>query len=117
MGEATYKVLVCGGRDYRNWEKFCAVMNAIHAERRATHIISGGASGADEYAYRYAILEGIQPVQCVANWGAHDKAAGPIRNQRMLELGPDFVVAFPGGKGTADMLKQAKAAGIAWRKV
>jgi hypothetical protein len=29
----------------------------------------------------------------------------------MLEYGPDLVVAFPGGRGTADMVRRAKAAG------
>jgi predicted Rossmann-fold nucleotide-binding protein len=31
----------------------------------------------------------------------------------MLEWKPDLVVAFPGGTGTADMVAQAKAAGVA----
>jgi hypothetical protein len=35
-------------------------------------------------------------------------AAGPIRNQRMLDWGPDLVVAFAGGKGTADMVRRAR---------
>jgi hypothetical protein len=30
----------------------------------------------------------------------------------MLEWKPDLVIAFPGGRGTADMVKQAKAAGV-----
>lgn len=107
-----YKVLVCGGRDYQDWAKFCAVMNAIHAKSGITHIICGGANGADRYAYRWAILSGVQPVECVANWGAHPKAAGPIRNNRMLDLEPDLVVAFPGGKGTAHMVGIASKAGV-----
>jgi hypothetical protein len=41
------------------------------------------------------------------------KAAGPIRNQRMIDEGkPDLVIAFPGGRGTADMVSRAKKAGI-----
>ena len=39
----------------------------------------------------------------------HGNAAGPIRNQRMLDHGkPDIVVAFPGGSGTADMVKLSR---------
>jgi hypothetical protein len=33
----------------------------------------------------------------------HGRAAGPIRNQKMPEEKPELVVAFPGGRGTADM--------------
>ena len=38
----------------------------------------------------------------------------PMRNQRMIAEGaaPDFVIAFPGGLGTADMVERAKAAGV-----
>jgi len=48
-----------------------------------------------------------------AKWSKHGRAAGPIRNQEMIdECKPDLVVAFPGGRGTADMVRRAKAAGI-----
>lgn len=41
------------------------------------------------------------------------KAAGPIRNQHMIDTAkPDLVVSFPGGAGTADMVRRAKAAGV-----
>jgi hypothetical protein len=36
-----------------------------------------------------------------------------MRNQAMLDYGkPDLVVAFPGGKGTADMVRRARVAGV-----
>ncbi|WP_226736027.1 hypothetical protein [Microvirga lenta] len=36
-----------------------------------------------------------------------------IRSQPMLNVGkPHVVIAFPGGRGTADIVRQAKAAGI-----
>ena len=39
--------------------------------------------------------------------------AGPIRNQEMLDKGkPDLVIAFPGGKGTADMVGRALRTGV-----
>lgn len=49
-----------------------------------------------------------------ADWEErHGKRAGPIRNQMMLEEGrPDLVVAFPGGTGTADMVRRAREAGV-----
>lgn len=107
-----FKVLVCGGRRYSDWPKFCEVLNDYHDRKNITHIIEGGADGADRYAYRYAIINGIQSVQCVANWGHHGDAAGPVRNRAMLDLGPDLVIAFPGGKGTANMVRISKTLGI-----
>ena len=48
-----------------------------------------------------------------AKWKLHGKAAGPIRNQLMLvEHKPDMVLAFPGGKGTANMIKIARWNGV-----
>jgi hypothetical protein len=48
-----------------------------------------------------------------AQWDRYGEAAGPIRNAWMLEFGkPDLVVAFPGGRGTADMISKARKAGI-----
>lgn len=45
--------------------------------------------------------------------GPLDRSAGPKRNQRMLDKGkPDLVLAFPGGDGTADMVRKAKSAGV-----
>ena len=47
------------------------------------------------------------------DWEKHGRAAGPIRNKLMLDEGrPDLVVAFPGGRGTANMVKQASAASV-----
>lgn len=48
-----------------------------------------------------------------ANWKKFGKAAGPLRNVKMIEEGkPDVVIAFPGGHGTANMVALAEASGI-----
>lgn len=54
-----------------------------------------------------------------AKWAKFHKAAGPIRNQEMVDTQPDLVVAFllPGSKGTADAIKRAQKAGIEVRIV
>jgi hypothetical protein len=106
--------LICGGRDYRNINQFNTVMEQITAERGGTErLIHGGATGADRLASLYAKSWGIKCTSYPANWRNLGKAAGPIRNQQMIDEGkPDLVIAFPGGRGTADMVRRAKAAGI-----
>ena len=42
---------------------------------------------------------------------------GPKRNQMMLDQKPDIVLAFPGGRGTADMIARAEQAGVEVVKV
>lgn len=76
-------------------------------------IIHGGARGADEGANDWAGSEHVPARAFHADWRKHGNAAGPIRNQRMIDEGkPDIVIAFPGGRGTADMVRLAEAAGI-----
>jgi hypothetical protein len=87
-------------------------------EIRPREIIHGGAAGADWCAGAVAELRDIPQSVFKADWKAHGRAAGPIRNQQMLDQGkPDLVLAFPGGRGTADMVRRAKAAGVEVREI
>ena len=107
------RVLVCGGRDYANWDKIRDTLDALHMKRDITHVITGASNGADSLADRWARWRAVAQTQFPARWLMHGKAAGPMRNKRMLDEGrPDLVVAFPGGKGTVDMIRQARAAGV-----
>lgn len=107
------KLLVCGGRDYSDADTLEKTLDAINKKRGIDLLINGGAPGADWLAYLWANANEIPSVTVPAKWKRHGKAAGPRRNAEMLETWkPDGVVAFPGGRGTADMIKQAKAAGV-----
>jgi hypothetical protein len=105
-------VLVCGGRKYRDKAHVFEVLDQIHAHYGELVIINGGAGGADSYAHSWAIERNVHHAKMAALWHRFDKAAGPIRNSAMLALKPDVVIAFPGEDGTADMVKQARAANI-----
>ena len=107
------KVIVCGGRDYANVEFLTLVLDELHAKMPISQVIQGGAKGADSLAFDWAIrTKGVSVTTHHAEWEKYGRRAGPIRNGLMLEDCPDLVVAFPGGRGTADMVRQAKAAGI-----
>jgi len=104
------RVLVCGGRNYNNPKKVCHVLNTFWP---VSLVIEGGAQGTDCYAAEWADRWEVPHLQFNADWKTKGKAAGPIRNQKMLDEGkPDLVVAFPGGAGTADMVRRAKKAGV-----
>lgn len=103
------RVIVCGGRSYYEKEIIFDALNEIGP----TEIAHGGAPGADRIAHHYATERRIPVRQYPADWHKHGNAAGPIRNQQMLdEFKPDLVVAFPGGRGTASMVRLARAAGV-----
>lgn len=106
-------ILVCGSRNFRNKEVIFDALNSLDRKYGLTTLIHGGASGADTLAGMWAKEWGVTVHVHPADWAKHGNAAGPIRNRDMLERGkPDLVVAFPGGKGTADMVRQARASGI-----
>ena len=105
------RILVCGGRDFANRELFDRTMLLYLADAKV--VIHGGASGADKMASAWAKEYGIQEIACPADWQLYGRMAGPKRNQAMLDLHkPDTVIAFPGGRGTADMLKRGVRAGL-----
>lgn len=107
------KVLVCGGRDFTDETAVVNFLFRLDDERPITSIIHGGATGADASGGRAAQLLKVPCRVFRANWKKYGNAAGPIRNQKMLEEGkPDVVVAFPGGRGTADMCVRARSHGI-----
>lgn len=107
------RVLVCGGRNFNDRETVFHELHLLAAANGWLTIIQGGATGADNLAAEWASLCHHGVVCFHPNWNRDGKAAGPRRNQRMIDEGrPDLVVAFPGGRGTADMVRRARAAGI-----
>lgn len=109
----SYKVLVCGGRDYANQAYLTFVLDQAHKSRAITEIIHGAARGADALARDWATKNKIMQTPFPADWERHGKSAGILRNLEMLkESQPDLVLAFPGGKGTAHMCKIAAASGV-----
>jgi hypothetical protein len=106
-------VLVCGGRDFSDSAWAYEILDAFKAKKGLDVLVQGGARGADQLASEWANDRGIPQKIYPADWQKHGKGAGPIRNQQMLDAEPiDFVVAFPGGSGTRDMITRAKAKGI-----
>jgi len=124
------KILVTGGRDYKDRDRLFAALYAVHfannAQRlrdgdggeRATVIVHGACrSGADRFAGEWAREVGVEqrayPVDHAIDgpW----PAAGPRRNLRMLRAeldGLTRVLAFPGGRGTASMCTIARRNGV-----
>jgi hypothetical protein len=106
-------VLACGGRDFDDLGTVWSNLDVLHHFRGIRLLIEGGAAGADLLASQWATANNVPSKRFAADWKKHGRAAGPIRNRQMLDEGkPDLVVAFPGGRGTADMVRAAQEAGI-----
>ncbi|WP_395666370.1 DUF2493 domain-containing protein [Methylocella sp.] len=107
------RVLVCGGRTFKDAERLRRELDSLHAALGFATLIEGGADGADRLSREWAAGAGVRVEEYAPDWFAHGRAAGPVRNRQMLDEGrPDLVVAFPGGRGTANMTLQARQAGV-----
>jgi hypothetical protein len=109
------RLLVCGARDYADREYLFSVLDAY--EPVADVVIEGEAKGADTLAREWAEANAVPIDPYPADWERYYRAAGPIRNQRMLDEGkPDLVLAFHDdierSRGTKDMVARARKAGV-----
>ncbi len=118
-------VLVCGGRNYNDKQKLYSVLDQMHDVggppyyMEITEIVNGAATGADKLSSDWARdrkKHNGTKIRCYefpADWDTHGLSAGPVRNKQMVDVRkPEVVVAFPGGKGTANMVSVAQQAGI-----
>lgn len=105
------RVLVCGGRDFTNYELMKETLNALDV----TELIHGAARGADTCAERFGREQGIPVHSFPAQWSKHGRSAGAIRNIQMVVEGkPGLVVAFPTprSRGTRHAIETARKYGI-----
>ena len=104
---------VTGGRDFQGVAMVNQVLDALKARQPDLHLVHGAAKGLDTLASEWAARNNVPQTPFPADWDQYGKAAGHIRNGQMLTEGnPTLVIAFPGGKGTANMVEQARRAGV-----
>jgi hypothetical protein len=95
---------------YANRNRIFEVLSALHRERGIEVILHGAASGADLLSVAWADKNGLPAIGFPANWAKDGKLAGQRRNQKIISEGhPHLLVAFPGGNGTAEMIRFAKS--------
>lgn len=104
-----------GGRDLTDQG---LVYRALY-DRPVTAVVHGRCrTGADTFASRWARDNGVPEILVPAQWDFYKKTAGPLRNGWMIEFIPiGVVLAFPGGPGTANMVKRARAAGLRVKEI
>jgi hypothetical protein len=104
------RIVVTGGRLFDEADYIEHVLSLL----RPTQIAFGDCpTGLDAIAWEWAKGRGLPWERFEASWTEEGRAAGPRRNGRMLrEFKPDLVVAFPGGRGTIDCVRQATEMGL-----
>lgn len=110
----TFHCLIVGSRGYTDYTSFKAKCDALLADKADIEIVSGGCSGADALAERYAHEHGYSLQVFPADWSRYGKRAGYVRNREMHSYISTFadrgVIAFWDGasKGTAQSFRLAR---------
>mgnify|MGYP001559329372 CR=1 FL=1 len=106
--------IITGGRHFEGHRKVREALDDFDP----AWVVQGGAPGADSIAAAWCRTNGVQLVTFEAMWNHFGAKAGPRRNRMMADLALILaraplnevrVFAFPGGRGTADMIKACEA--------
>ncbi len=129
------RVIIAGGRDFgnrmltdvkpnRKWLIKCKqqmheAMVSIFQGRTSLFfdgsmvVISGTAAGADKLGEAFARHYNLKCEQFFADWDKHGKAAGPLRNLEMAEVGTHLMAFWDGqSRGTRSMINIALDRGL-----
>lgn len=108
-----------GGRDYNNEDQAEHVFSSLVSPTDDV-FVGDCPTGLDKMVRDY-FNQGFNHQARVfeARWTELGRAAGPIRNGEMIMTAPPdaVLVAFPGGDGTKDCIRQAKNRGLLVLKV
>jgi len=104
------KLIIAGSRNFEDYTLLCTTMNKlIEFYDPVDEVVCGGATGADSLGKRWAEENAIPVKFMLADWTAHEKNAGSIRNAAMGEYA-DALLAFWDGVSpeTKNMIKCMK---------
>ncbi len=117
-----YRILVTGTRDMLTPGNKVAINRPIWSEIRKARtqgrpviLVHGDCpTGVDAHVKSFRIGLDVTIEAHPANWAMLGKAAGPMRNQEMVDLGAEVCLGFPrpGSRGTHDCIRRAELAGI-----
>lgn len=108
------KLIICGSRDIV--PDYATVTELIDAATNGVVpklIISGGCRGVDAVGEEWAHDHDVPLRVYQAQWDAHGKKAGPLRNAAMVaEADAVVAICYPDSRGTMDCVRRAQAKGI-----
>jgi hypothetical protein len=107
------RVIFSGSRNFRDPAPIRAALESLR-KKGDWKVVHGAARGLDSLAGELAPEYSFEVEAHPADWDKHKKAAGPIRNQKMVDLGACVAFAFPleESRGTWDFIRRARKAQI-----
>src|SRR4029453_1819131 len=95
--EAIMKLIVAGSRAFTDYQLLCQTL--APQRHHITELIHGGARGADQLGFRWALRHHVRSRCFAADWERFGKAAGVGRNHHTGKEG-ELLIAFLGGRST-----------------
>jgi predicted Rossmann fold nucleotide-binding protein DprA/Smf involved in DNA uptake len=107
------KIGIVGSRDYNDYYEFRKYIDSFREHIEMNMIISGGATGVDSMAYRYAVEKGITFV-CHPPIPEEGFPRAFFRRNLRIVAASETILAFPKGKssGTRHTISVAKKLNI-----
>lgn len=106
------KTIIAGSREATPEEVWAALLSC-EWRHEITGVLCGMAKGADLHGKAWANANKIPVSQWPPNWEVYGFAAGPIRNQQMVDRADALIAAWDGQSvGTSDVIARAKAKGL-----
>lgn len=108
-----FKVVIAGGRDFTDLKRMTKVADTMLTKKgKSVQIVSGTAGGADRLGEAYAYSRGFAVKRFPADWDAHGKSAGVIRNAEMAQYADAAIIFWDGqSRGTKNMIDQMEKIG------
>lgn len=107
------KIAFTGGLDCNDHPAIWAALDRVHGKHADMVLLHGGASrGAERIAAAWADNRNVTQIVFKPDWTRHGKSAPFKRNDRLIEILPIGLIAFPGSGITDNLADKARAIGI-----
>ena len=114
------RLIVAGGRNLNDTRFIHDAIDKIlcNTDLSEVELVCGMARGVDMVAFQWANKNNVPIKEFPADWDAHGKAAGPIRNRQMSNYATHLIAFHDGvSRGTKNMLEEANKVGLRVRVV
>ena len=110
-------VAIAGGKDIADPAAVIARLDKARAKYADMVLVHGGGPGVEKIAARWAETNGVHQIVCKPDWDRHGRAAPFRRNDKLLNLLPKGVIAFPGSGITENLVDKARQLGIPVQRI
>lgn len=114
-------IAFAGGKDYQDvttiWDYLDKVKHSLEERGEKMVLVHGGAPGAERIASKWADQRKVEQVVCPPDWKGHGKAAPFRRNDEMLKLDLQGLIATPGTGITENLVDKAREQKITTKRI